>query len=267
MFSDDPIQKSRSEDAIIAYTWDHFLRNTDDTEWLLRLPMVKASLRAMDTITEWTQQNLGNQIDYYGVAGASKRGWTTWDVGAVDPDRVTLIVPIVLDAINFAEVEHHQWKSYGGWTYALQDYYDMDIMTRLDIPEMQLLQTIVDPYFYRDRLTMPKLVVNAVGDEFQQPDDTWYWWDDMPEPKHFLMAPDSEHSLATGIFEVTPAVGTWLSYHLKGKPVPSFSWDIDHDSGDITVQLDGTKDPYEVTMWYATSCNEGDPRRDFRYLF
>ena len=26
-FAADPIQKSRSEDAIIAYTWDHFLKD------------------------------------------------------------------------------------------------------------------------------------------------------------------------------------------------------------------------------------------------
>ncbi len=47
------------------------------------------------------------------------------------------------------EVEHHQWRAYGGWTYALQDYLDMDIMTRLDTPEMNLLQQMEDPYFYK----------------------------------------------------------------------------------------------------------------------
>lgn len=119
----DPIQKSRGEDALIAYTWDHFLKDPSKPEWLVRFPMVKASLRAMDAMTEFVatkHSELGAQLDYYTVAGASKRGWTTWLVGAVDPARVMAIAPIVLDAINFVEFSHHQWKSYGGWGYALQ---------------------------------------------------------------------------------------------------------------------------------------------------
>ena len=52
VFSSDPLQKRRGEDAIIAFTWDHFLNNPNDAEWLVRLPMVKASVRAMDAISK-----------------------------------------------------------------------------------------------------------------------------------------------------------------------------------------------------------------------
>ena len=38
---DDPTHKSRDEDAIIAYTWYHYIMNTSDPEYLLRLPMTK----------------------------------------------------------------------------------------------------------------------------------------------------------------------------------------------------------------------------------
>lgn len=112
-FSSDPIAKSRTEDSIIAYTWDHFLNDPTQPNWLVRFPMVKASLRAMDAISEFAANKYpeaGYTLDYYAVSGASKRGWTTWLVGAVDPTRVMLIVPIVLDAVNFVKVEHHQYR-------------------------------------------------------------------------------------------------------------------------------------------------------------
>lgn len=277
-FAGDPIQKSRGEDAIIAYTWDHYLNNPNQPDWLLRFPMVKASLRAMDTITTFTKQKLpelNTQLDYFAVAGASKRGWTTWVVGAVDPTRVMAIIPIVLDAINFRAVMHHQYQSYNGWSWALQDYLDMDIFTRIDTDNMLSLAQLVDPYFYRNRLTMPKLVVNAVLDEFQQPDDTHYWWNDMPEPKHFIMTPNAEHSEATGILEIVPAIGSWIQHLIDpdfdNSKMPKFTWDINSETGEITATLNEYGKVKEARVWWAYSCGNNvnedgsvTKRRDFR---
>lgn len=39
---DDPEQKKRSEDAVIAWTWKTFVeKNSSDPEFLLRFPMTK----------------------------------------------------------------------------------------------------------------------------------------------------------------------------------------------------------------------------------
>jgi len=269
-FAEDPIQKSRSEDAIIAYTWDHFLKDPSQPNWLVRFPMVKASLRAMDTITAFMKfkfPEMNTQLDYYSVAGASKRGWTTWLVGAVDPTRVVLIVPIVLDAINFVEFMHHQYRAYGNFSFALSDYSDMQIMSRIDDPNMLLLQQMEDPYFYKERLTMPKLIVNAVLDEFQQPDDSDYWWDEMPSPKRFLMTPNAEHSEATGILEVVPDISQFIKHHLENKVVPEFTWEISESTGEITVKLNEHGLVHEADLYYAYSCGmntDGVKRRDFR---
>ena len=84
VFADDDGRR-RSEDGIIAYTWDKYLRTGDD-KWPLRLPMTKAAVRAMDTITDLmqTEASPAATVDQFVVAGGSKRGWTTWTTAAVD---------------------------------------------------------------------------------------------------------------------------------------------------------------------------------------
>ena len=55
----------------------------------------------MDTVADWVQKTHGGAlIDKFLVAGASKRGWTTWMTGAVDT-RVIGLFPIVMDMLNF----------------------------------------------------------------------------------------------------------------------------------------------------------------------
>lgn len=271
-FSADPEQRSLGEDGIIAYTWDHYLKDVTQPEWLLRFPMVKASLRAMDTVTAFMKTaypDNGFQLDYYAVSGASKRGWTTWLVGAVDTKRVVAIIPIVLDAINFVKFAHHQFRSYGAWTYALSDYTEFNITERLDGDNMKLLCQNVDPYFYRHRLTMPKLVINAAMDEFQEPDDTHYWWSDMPHPKHFVIIPNAEHSLASGIQVAVPTAGAFLLALLNKDAVPTFDWTIDSGDGSITATVNRDGVVHEANVWFASSCgvNHWDNdtlRRDYR---
>ena len=73
-FTGDPT-RGRSEDAMIAYTWSHFVNNTLEPDWLARMPMTKASIRAIDTIQDFAQ-SLGTikVPTKFVVGGASKRG-------------------------------------------------------------------------------------------------------------------------------------------------------------------------------------------------
>ena len=54
---------------------------------------------------------------------------------------------------------------------------------------------IEDPYFYRDRLTMPKYVVNAGGDQYFPPDSSKFYFDDLVGPKYLRYVPNADHSL------------------------------------------------------------------------
>ena len=44
--------------------------------------------------------------------------------------------------------------------------------------------------------------------------------------------------------------------------IPRFSWTIDSDNGDIT--LESETDPVRVQVWHGSTCN--DKRRDFRFI-
>ena len=91
----------------------------------------------------------------------------------------------------------------------------------------------------------------------------------MPEPKHFIMVPNSEHSMATGIFMITPAIAAWCNRLLSNKPMPKFDWNIDHNSGEIVATMLDDEPVHEAKVWWATSCGrgaDGIDRRDFRVL-
>ena len=65
----------------------------------------------------------------------------------------------------------------GGYSFALQDYFALNITQDIDSAGAKRLFEIVDAISYTNRLVMPKLMISAGGDEFQMPDDQRYWRD------------------------------------------------------------------------------------------
>ena len=112
----------------IGYTWYRWVRDADaDPEWLVHLAMTKAIVRAMDTVQAFMKspfsppeiQALEANPQQFLVAGASKRGWITWMISAVDP-RVIAIVPVVFDLLNMRKSLKHHYMAYGGWSFAFE---------------------------------------------------------------------------------------------------------------------------------------------------
>ncbi len=247
--------KNRVEDDLIAYTWDKFLR-TGDAKWPARLPMTKSAVRAMDTVTAFcaTEQGGKAKVDQFVVAGGSKRGWTTWTTAIVDR-RVVAICPIVIDVLNMQESMFHHFQAYGVYAPAVGDYLYHGIMDWMGTDEMTALRKIEDPYFYRDRLTLPKLVMNACGDQFFLPDSSQFYFSELPGTKYLRYVPNADHSLRG-----SDAYLTLLAWHhatLNKTPLPEFSW-AHGPAGALTVSP-RTK-PASVKLWQANNASV----RDFR---
>lgn len=251
-FVGDPTGK-RNEDAIIAYTWDQFLKTGDGT-WPLRLPMTKATVRAMDAITEFLAKEDGTKVDKYVVAGGSKRGWTAWTTAAVDK-RVVAAVPLVIDTLNVAETFKHHYRVYGFWAPAVKDYFEMGLMDELDNPKYKDLMAIEDPYSYRARLTMPKFIVNAAGDQFFLPDSSQFYFADLKGEKYLRYIPNTDHSLRGS--DAWESLSSFYDAVINNQPRPKFDWKFEKD-GSIKVTTKDT--PSAVKLWKATN----PKHRDFR---
>jgi PhoPQ-activated pathogenicity-related protein len=220
VFSSDPNRQHRSEDAMVAYTWAHFLNDTTNPEWLARLPMTKACVRAMDTVQAFaaTLPNVP-KIDDFAVMGGSKRGWTTWTTAAVDP-RVRLFIPIVIPVLDLQNALNRLYEPYGAWSFVLADYINTGVMPKLNSPQFAELAAVVDPLVYNERFAKrPHYIVCGTMDEFFLPDSANLFWDRLVGPKMLRIVPNADHGLIGQQFGVVESVNTFIQLTLRNEPV------------------------------------------------
>lgn len=255
----------RSEDALIAYTWDKFLR-TGDEEWPARLPMTKAVVRAMDTLQAFCPSEAGGKhpINDFVVAGGSKRGWTTWTTGIVDT-RVRAIVPCSIDLVNLIPSFHHHYQALGDWSIFIGDYLALGVLDWLDTPENAALMHIIDPYYYLDRLKMPKLIMCGANDQFFVPDSSKFYWNEVQNPKWIRYIPNAGHGLIES--EAYATLSSFYQSVIADKPIPSYAFSFEED-GSIVARLTPASNneiiqPSAVKLWQA----HNPTRRDYRYPY
>ena len=253
--------RTRSEEAVIAYTWDKFLRGGED-QWLALFPMTKAVVWAMTATTQFcaSPQGGGNTVDRFIVSGPSNRGWAAWLAAATDP-RVVGLVSIVFDGLNMEESFRRHWQSYGFWSEALEEFEDLGIFAWLGSQRNGAAMRLIDPYQYRDRLTMPKYIINAAGDEFFVPTGWQSYLDGLPGDNYMRYVPNAGHMIDQGndilVQDVLSRALVWVTAVVSGAPLPSFTWEFPSPER-IVVK---TKDhPSAVRVWQASNRNA----RDFR---
>nr|VFJ91628.1 MAG: PhoPQ-activated pathogenicity-related protein [Candidatus Kentron sp. H]VFJ92697.1 MAG: PhoPQ-activated pathogenicity-related protein [Candidatus Kentron sp. H]VFJ99503.1 MAG: PhoPQ-activated pathogenicity-related protein [Candidatus Kentron sp. H] len=244
------------EDRLISLTFDKYLE-TRDPEWPLLLPMVKSAARAMDAAGQYAHEAWGLPVETYTVTGKSKRGWTTWLLGAVDP-RVTAIAPMVIDVLNMARQMDHQRQTWGDFSHKIHDYTERGLQDHLDTPSGKALLSMVDPYSYRDRLKQPKLIILGTNDHYWPLDALNLYWDGLVGDKYLLYVPNNGHDLT----DSARLIGTLDALHqhaATGRPMPKLAWKFARDDDRLSLHIDTHPSAREVRAWVATA-----PTRDFR---
>lgn len=250
-----PMFEGKREDALIAMTFDEYLK-TGEEEWPLLLPMVKSAVHAMDAVSE-AAKDRGFDIRSFTVTGASKRGWTTWLTAAVDA-RVKAIAPMVIDVLDMDRQLDYQTEVWGEPSTEVEDYTDIRLGERFATPEGQDLLKIIDPFSYLDRIKQPKLLIIGTNDEYWPVDALKLYWDELSEPRYHLYIPNNKHRLRDypRLFGALRAIND----HAAGmRELPQLHWQLSENEQEMILVVDATPAPTRVFLWRADA-----EKRDFR---
>lgn len=255
----------RKEDGIVAYSWQQFLDHPSETTWPVHLPMTKAIISAMDAAQAITMDKWDLPLKHFVVAGVSKRGWVTW-LAALSDNRISGIIPIAIDILNtkvnlqhiYQRLDHH-------WPPAFRDYENARITDRIDSPAFERLMQIEDPLqylkgpgkaHYKKRLSIPKYLITASGDDFFAPDSMTLYLDSLPGETRLRVLPNQSHAVDLPL--ASEAILVWYKAILDNTDRPDIYWSpspLDH-SHIVTT----TAKPVAITLWQAKNPKNCDFR-------
>ena len=154
----------------------------------------------------------------------------------------------MIDLLNVEESFEHHYRAYSFWRP--RAYQASGIMRWAGTPELAALK-IEDPCAYRDRLTMPKFIINSIGDH---PCRTLRVLFQLAVGKFLRYVPNTDHSL-----KVRRAGSAFAFYEaiVTGRPRLENSHGAEPDG---SIEVKAETQPIAVALWQAAN----PVARDFR---
>jgi PhoPQ-activated pathogenicity-related protein len=174
-------------------------------------------------------------------------------------------MPLVIDTLNMPKQMDHQLASYGKYSDMIRDYTHRKLVPMPNTPEAKKLWTMVDPWAYRAKYKMPKLILNGTNDPYWTQDALNLYWDDLPGAKWVSYVPNAGHNLQQtkdGKPDLTRARGVMAAFAhamIYGKEMPKQTWKHGDANGKYTVAVKTDQPPKAARVWVADS-----KTKDFR---
>lgn len=121
--------------------------------------------------------------------------------------------------------------------------------------ELASLLEIEDPFAHRDRLSLPKFVVNSAGDQYFLPASSRFYFDALIDKKYLRYVPNTDHSLKNS--DARESVLAFYHAVVAGEPRPQFSWSFAPNG---VIEVKTATRPLAAVLWQATNLEA----RDFR---
>jgi PhoPQ-activated pathogenicity-related protein len=262
----------KKEDQILAFTYKKVMEDPMNNAYLAgHLPMVKSIIKGMDA-SEIILAEHGLNITSFVMVGFSKRGWATW-LAALEDERVSAIIPVVIDILNVQKNINHICNSYKNHCPpALRDYQAEGTISSIESNAFASLMEIEDPFNYINlsqyskQASIPKYIINTSGDDFYAPDSSKFYFKSLKGDNHIRYLPAAMHYFAGNPISdslnnmklLNEAVNNYFYFHINNIILPHVSWSISTSK----MSIDSSFKPEKIKLWTA----HNDEERDFRFL-
>jgi PhoPQ-activated pathogenicity-related protein len=173
-------------------------------------------------------------------------------------ERVGAIAPVVIDTLNMSAQMPRQIQAFGAYSSRLAPYSSRGLLPIPQTPEGQRLLRMVDPWAYRDRLRMPKLIINGTNDSYWTTDALNLYWNGIPADKWVQYIPNAGHNLRRQdrsqpeqLNHLINGLAAFARHQISGSPMPSLSWKHENVTGKLRLTITATPAPMGARLWVA----------------
>jgi PhoPQ-activated pathogenicity-related protein len=167
---------------------------------------------------------------------------------------------MVIVMLNMATQGPNQLEVWGKYSEQIDDYVNRGLMERAKSPDGTALWKMVDPFSFRDRLTIPKLLINGSNDRYWTLNALDLYWNGLKGPKHVVELPNAGHGLEVNRDWAIQGLGAFFRHTVTGRPMPTLSWKTGRaPSGTTTLTIQSDPPPASARLWSASASS-----RDFR---
>lgn len=259
---------------------------THEVSWIVFCPLVKTVVRAMDAVQELLIKNLRSEIPLKEfVLCADTPFFISWLVPAID-NRVIGLVSINSTAFHLEQQIKRMFMDEINFPDFFAEMDDAGLLPLLETEDGENLLKVIDPYYYRENLKIPKLIISLNNNQ---------WKDvialseqvisEIPDPVNWLICPQLRLSreyaflpqqtlynfsapmnVNLRIYDFKDTIQVFYQRLLGQRDMPIFEWEFS-SKGDCQIKV--SEEIIECRAWYCSNNKRGDllspENKDWKY--
>jgi PhoPQ-activated pathogenicity-related protein len=118
-----------------------------------------------------------------------------------------------------------QKQIYGEYSEEIQDYVNLEISQAIHSEFGRSVVQMIDPYSYRNKLTMPKLIIMGTNDPYWTVDAVKHYINEIPGHNLLHYVPNAGHGLGDKV-QAFGVLGAFFTHMLYKLDYPVCEWNL-----------------------------------------